>query len=46
MFFNLEQGRTGLVVSFMAILELVRDDMLVVVQNESFGSIYVKRNEQ
>ncbi len=45
-FFNLEQGRTGLVVSFMAILELVRDDMLVVVQNESFGSIYVKRNEQ
>ena len=45
-FFNLEQGRTGLVVSFMAILELMRDDMLVVVQNESFGSIYVKRNEQ
>lgn len=44
-FFDLKQGRMGLVVSFMAILELVRDDMLVVVQNEPFGSIHVKRVE-
>ncbi len=45
-FFDLRQGRAGLVVSFMAILELVRDDMVVVVQNDPFGSIHVKRNEQ
>ncbi len=45
-FFDLSQGRVGLVVSFMAILELVRDDMVVVMQNEPFGSIHVKRNEQ
>ena len=45
-FFDLKQGKPGLVVSFMAILELVRDDMLVVMQNEPFGSIHVKRNEQ
>ncbi len=45
-FFDLRQGRVGLVVSFMAILELVRDDMVVIMQNEPFGSIHVKRNEQ
>ncbi len=45
-FFNLRQGRVGLVVSFMAILELVRDDMVVILQNEPFGAIHVKRNEQ
>ncbi len=45
-FFDRGQGRIGLVVSFMAILELVRDDMVVVMQNEPFGSIHVKRNEQ
>lgn len=37
-----EEGKTGLVVSFMAILELVRDDMLVVVQNEPFTPIHLK----
>ena len=45
-FFDLKQGRVGLVVSFMAILELVRDDMVVIMQNEPFGSIHVKRNER
>ena len=40
--FDPEEGKLGLVVSFMAILELVRDDMLVVVQNEPFSSIHIK----
>lgn len=40
-----EEGRLGLVVSFMAILELVRDNMLVVVQNEPFAPIHVKSAE-
>lgn len=37
-----EEGRAGLVVSFMAILELVRDQTLVVVQNEPFAPIHLK----
>ena len=43
--FSSEEGKLGLVVSFMAILELVRDDMLVVVQNEPFAPIHVKSVE-
>lgn len=37
-----EEGRLGLAVSFMAILELVRGRMLVVVQNEPFAPIHIK----
>ena len=40
--FNPEEGRLGLVVCFMAILELVRDDTLVIVQNEPFSPIHLK----
>ncbi len=36
------EGRLGLVVNFMAILELARDQMLVVVQNEPFAPIHLK----
>ena len=44
-FFDPQEGKAGLVVSFMAILELVRDDMLVVMQNEPFAPIHVKSME-
>lgn len=37
------EGRMGVVVTFIALLELFRDDMLVVVQNEAFAPIHVKR---
>ena len=40
-----EEGRLGLVVNFMAILELARDRLLVVVQNEPFAPIHVKSAE-
>lgn len=40
--FSPEEGRLGLVVSFIAILELVKDDTLVVVQNEPFAPIHLK----
>ena len=40
-----EEGRPGLVVNFMAILELVRDRTLVVVQNEPFAPIHLKSIE-
>ncbi len=40
--FDLSEGRMGLVVSFVAILELSRDHMLRVVQNEPFAPIHVQ----
>lgn len=37
------EGRLGVVVTFIALLELFRDDMLIVVQNEPFAPIHIKR---
>jgi segregation and condensation protein A len=37
-----EEGRLGVVVTFIAILELFRDDMLVVVQSQPFAPIHIK----
>lgn len=41
--FTMEEGRMGVVVTFIALLELFRDDVLVVVQNEAFAPIHIKR---
>ena len=41
--FTEAEGRLGVVVTFIALLELFRDDMLVVVQNEPFAPIHIKR---
>lgn len=41
--FTLKEGRMGLVVTFIALLELCRDDMLIIVQNEAFSEIHIKR---
>lgn len=40
--FDFEEGRMGLVVTFIAILELVKDNMIVVVQNEPFAPLHVR----
>ena len=40
--FTVGEGRLGAVVTFIAILELFKDDMIVVVQNEPFAPIHVK----
>lgn len=40
--FTEEEGREGVVVSFIAILELVRDGLVTVVQNQAFSPIHVK----
>ncbi|MGQ9659532.1 MAG: segregation and condensation protein A [Thermochromatium sp.] len=39
------EGRQGLVVTFLALLELIRSSVLEVVQSESFAPIHVKRRE-
>lgn len=41
-FFDVKEGRLGIVVTFLAILELVRESLIELVQNESFGAIYIR----
>jgi segregation and condensation protein A len=40
--FDLKEGRAGLVVTFLAILELLKESLIVVVQQEPFSPIHVK----
>ncbi len=40
--FDMTEGRMGLIVSFIAILELFRDDLIIVVQNQPFAPIHVR----
>ena len=40
--FTLEEGRRGVVVTLLAILELIRESLLELIQTEAFGPIYVK----
>ena len=41
--FTHAEGRLGVVVTFIALLELFRDDMLVVIQTEPLAPIHIKR---
>ncbi len=40
--FTLEEGRSGVVVTFMAILELAKESMIEIVQNEALSPIHVR----
>ncbi|MDR3501656.1 MAG: ScpA family protein [Legionella sp.] len=40
--FTLEEGRMGLVVSLLAILELARQSLIVITQQEAFSSIHLQ----
>ncbi|WP_338294863.1 ScpA family protein [Planctobacterium marinum] len=41
-FFSKDEGKAGVVVTFLAILELVKEKMLMVQQQEPYGLIHVK----
>lgn len=43
--FNLQEGRLGVVVSFIAILTLLKEGLIDIVQTELFGPIYLKAIE-
>ena len=43
--FTVEEGRMGVVVTFIAILELIRQSVIDIVQNEPYAPIYIKRKE-
>lgn len=40
--FRAEEGRLGVVVTFMAVLELIKESLVELVQNEVFGPIHVR----
>lgn len=41
-FFDPEEGRAGLVVTFLAVLELAKAALIELVQNQNFGPIYIR----
>jgi len=43
--FKIEEGRLGVIVTFIAILELLRQKTIDIVQTEFYGSIYLKMVE-
>ena len=40
--FTVEEGRLGVVVTFLAIMELIKESLIEIVQTEAFGPIHVK----
>jgi segregation and condensation protein A len=44
-FFTPEEGRMGVVVTFLAMMELTREQVIDIIQNESMGQIYLKLPE-
>ena len=40
--FTIEEGRLGIVVAFLAILELAKENLLEITQNDAFAQIYVR----
>ena len=40
--FKEKEGRRGVVVTFLAIMELIKESLVEIVQSESFGPIHVK----
>ena len=41
-----DEGRIGVVVTFLAILELLKDSLIEIVQSEEFGPIHIKGIEE
>lgn len=44
--FNAKEGRLGVVVTFLAIMELIKESLVEIVQTESFGPIHVKARSE
>ncbi|WP_444888939.1 segregation and condensation protein A [Microbulbifer sp. JMSA008] len=44
--FTAEEGRLGVVVTFLAVMELVKESLVELVQNEAFGPIHVRAASQ
>lgn len=44
--FTVEEGRLGVVVTFLAVMELIKESLVEIVQSDSFGPIHVKARTQ
>lgn len=44
--FSVTEGRLGVVVTFLAVLELIKESLVEIVQSEEFGPIHVKARVQ
>ncbi len=44
--FKVKEGRLGVVVTFLAVMELIKEQLVEIVQTEAFGSIHVKAKVQ
>ncbi len=44
--FRAEEGRLGVVVTFLAVMELIKESLVEIVQSEPFGPIHVKARVQ
>jgi segregation and condensation protein A len=44
--FRVEEGRLGVVVTFLAIMELIKESLVEIVQTDNFGPIHVKARAQ
>lgn len=44
--FRAEEGRLGVVVTFLAVLELIKESLVEIVQTDTFGPIHVKARSQ
>jgi segregation and condensation protein A len=44
--FRAEEGRLGVVVTFLAVMELIKESLVEIVQTEPFGPIHVKARSE
>jgi segregation and condensation protein A len=44
--FSANEGRLGVVVTFLAVMELIKESLVEIVQTESFGPIHVKARSE
>lgn len=44
--FTVDEGRLGVVVTFLAVMELIKESLVEIIQNDHFGSIHVKARSQ
>jgi segregation and condensation protein A len=44
--FKVSEGKMGVIVTFMAIMELIKESLIDIVQNETFGAIHVKARSE
>jgi segregation and condensation protein A len=45
-FFTADEGRLGVVVTFLAVMELMKESLVEIVQTDEFGPIHIKARSE